>query len=871
MKMLACVRNLALVAALAGLAAGCGEGGISEANTGTDVTTGDTTGGTDIQQPLCQDLDGDGFFAGPGCQAGMITDCNDNNNAVSPGAPEVCGNGVDDDCKDGDEPCADPCEDKDGDGALGKTPQCAKGTDCVDTNDTIKPGAKEICGNGVDENCDGKDDACPAECPDADKDGYVAKTAECAQGTDCDDADKDIHPGAPEICGNGVDDNCDGKDEVCPPECKDGDGDGYGDGADCKGYDCNDANDKVNPGAEEVCGNGIDDDCIEGDAACPATCEDKDGDSFGVGGACPVQDCDDANKDIFPGQVEICGNTVDENCDGEADACVCLDKDGDGYGTGQNCLGPDCNDSDPLVNPGAAEVCGNGLDDDCKDGDQACTNTCTDADKDGYGIGAGCKGPDCLDSNPDVHPGANDICENGIDEDCDNKDAVCPEPNCETDYDCGNEQMCDGSTGTCRYAKVWEWWAPTFYVDTDTGGAGLDLIRKVDFDGDWKASNNVANLSWGSKDAVVYYSFVKTSSHWFLGYYVFFPKRWTSWWLGTQYENTMRGVLLVVEQDGSTYGKLVLMETMTEDTYFQYVPPTVPIKGSASDDGDIHYDWDYPTDHHPIVYVHSQDHGIWGDAYWANNVARWDLDGFPGDDGVEYMYGAVAESPATDNDVVYYNVVPLVDTLWAKRLETGDGEPFEAFGQFGSSGTPHAKSLAPWRFYDGNSPLDPHGELLYDPADLVRRHFKNGWGAYSFNYSYNPYAIKVTLIDLQVTVTADPFGGLAEPYVNLYLWDGSGYAILVASNFNGLQNNWYGKEQDVGYVYDLAAEMGRNFFYGLEYPTDSYFGIEVKDYDGGWSGDDWLMNVAATDYSHKSGKNFYDWGKSNAYVQVDLP
>jgi len=841
-------------------AAGCGESGTTQPGS-DDVTPQD-------QLPVsnCVDGDGDGFSAGSDC-VGVQIDCNDGNAAVSPGATDTCGNGVDEDCSGAD--CVEPCADLDKDGAIGKSAECAKGTDCVDTNDTIKPGAVEICGNGVDENCDGQDEECPAECLDADKDGYQAKAADCPQGNDCDDADKDIHPGAVEVCGNGDDDNCDGKDDTCPPVCKDGDGDGYGEGADCDGWDCNDANDKVHPGATEECGNGLDDDCAGGDEACPPTCEDNDGDTYGVGAACPVQDCDDTNKDVNPDGVEVCGNEIDEDCSGDAEACVCLDKDGDGYGSGQNCLGEDCNDSDPLVNPAAEEECGNGIDDDCKDGDEECDILCTDVDGDGYGNGVDCMGPDCLDSNPDVHPGANDICENGLDEDCAGGDAVCPAPNCETDWDCGVEEICDGSTGTCRMAKVWEWWAPTFYVDTDPAGAGLDLIRALDFDGDMKASNNVANLAWGSKDAVVYYSFVKTATHWYLGYYVFFPKRWTTWWMGTQYENTMRGVLVVVEQNGTTYGKLVLVETVTEDTYFQYVPTGVGITGSASDDGDVNYDWDYPTDHHPIVYVHSQDHGIWGDAYWLNNVGRWDIDDFPGQDGVQYEFGAIAESPATDDDTVRYGLLPLVDELWPVRFDTADGEPFESFGQFGANGTPDPRAVAPWRFHDSNYPTEPYGEILYDPADLVRREFNNGWGVFSFNYTYNPYALRVTVIDLQVTVTADPLGGLADPYVNLFLWDGAGASIKVLGASGGLQNNWKGGEQDVGYVYNLAAEMGRNYFYGIEYPTDSYFGIEVHDQDGVF--DDWLMDVAKTDYSHKIGKNFYDWGKSNSYIQVEVP
>ena len=225
-----------------------------------------------------------------------------------------------------------------------------------------------------------------------------------------------------------------------------------------------------------------------------------------------------------------------------------------------------------------------------------------------------------------------------------------------------------------------------------------------------------------------------------------------------------------------------------------------------------------------------------------------------------------------DNDEVYYRLDAVVDELWPKRLDIGPGQLFNEFGHFGASDAASYKSLAPWRLYDSNFPAEPEGELLYDPADLVRRHFSDGWGGFSFNYVYNPYAVKVTVKDLQIMVTADPFEGLAEPFVKLYVWDGGGYEITVLNNFYGLQNNWLGDEQPLGYVYNLASEMGgRNYFYGFLYPADSYFGIEARDYDGGWSGDDWLMDQEETQYYLYEGLQFLDWGKSNSFVQVDLP
>jgi hypothetical protein len=100
----------------------------------------------------------------------------------------------------------------------------AEGTDCNDLDATVSPAATEVCNSGQDDDCDGlSDDADPSVdlstgsefYVDADGDGYGDDTALTAAAGDCDDGDSTVNPDAEEVCDNGVDDNCNGSLDSC--------------------------------------------------------------------------------------------------------------------------------------------------------------------------------------------------------------------------------------------------------------------------------------------------------------------------------------------------------------------------------------------------------------------------------------------------------------------------------------------------------------------------------------------------------------------------------------------------------------------------------------------------------------------------------
>ena len=200
--------------------------------------------------------------------------------------------------------------------------------DCAPDDPDIRPGIDEIC-DGEDQDCDGE-------------------------------IDENAIDAEPEIC-DGIDNDCDGEidEDLAVTLYEDRDGDGYGDpgsavalcdpdaGLVDNGDDCNDDDETIYPGADELCDE-VDNDCdtlIDEDLT-STFFADTDGDGFGdpantaelcapsSGWLTDSDDCDDGDGSIYPGAPESCNDGIDQDCDGDDTFCLIygdllLDPDAD--------------------------------------------------------------------------------------------------------------------------------------------------------------------------------------------------------------------------------------------------------------------------------------------------------------------------------------------------------------------------------------------------------------------------------------------------------------------------------------------------------------------------------------------------------------
>jgi hypothetical protein len=238
------------------------------------------------------------------------------------------------------------------------------------------------------------------------------------------------------------------------------------------------------------------------------------------------------------------------------------------------------------------------------------------------------------------------------------------------------------------------WWAPIIYQQDDGQNpmARENTFTAVNYDRDWRANNNWENLPYYPPGAAVYYSLVESDTHYFIGYYLYYPRHTG----GTKHEHDMGGVLAVVQKGADKFGQLELLLIYNNNEWLK-------LSGShvRRENG------------HPILVVSTGTHEI-------SNERE------PGPGGAYPMPLTSGQSTAPAHGG--YRLVDLQE-LWQHRNDIGQNRTFNRWGYFDSD---YLNVAAPWVWeYHRINWLAKPAEMLQRIHDTANQTVK---------YLNNPYA-----------------------------------------------------------------------------------------------------------------------------------
>jgi DNA-binding beta-propeller fold protein YncE len=267
--------------------------------------------------------------------------------------------------------------------------------DCDPANSAIHPDASQLC-DGFNNDCN--DPAWPT-LPATEVDGDSDSFSLC-EG-DCDDSQASVHPGAVQVC-DGLNNDCaaPGWPSLTGTDEEDGDGDGF---SVCQG-DCAGSLATVFPGGAQLCADGLNNDCTH--QSWPALSGTNEGDDDGDSFTECQGDCNDTNPVIHPGGAEIC-NAIDDNCNGQVDEDGSgLDSDGDGVPNA-------CDNCRLAYNPAQADTDGDAVGNSCDNCVFIMNSSQADLDGD-------LRGDACDNCPTEANSFQDDIDDDGVGDVCDN-------------------------------------------------------------------------------------------------------------------------------------------------------------------------------------------------------------------------------------------------------------------------------------------------------------------------------------------------------------------------------------------------------------------------------------------------------------------
>ena len=283
-----------------------------------------------------------------------------------------------------------------------------------------------------------------------------------------------------------------------------------------------------------------------------------------------------------------------------------------------------------------------------------------------------------------------------------------------------------------------------------------DYLARFDADGDWRGDNNWDNTPTASSQAYVYYAVIETETHWFLLYNFFHLRDYSDKCAASAcHENDNEGIVLTVARDGSLAGRAIAMETLAHNKIYSYrADPRV-----AGNFHDLDGEMVFYRDSHPVVFVHSGGHGVYGPGSHA--AYTFEQDWFHAGTGVTYVYKGVAERPAHPADrEVGYDLLPIYEHFWLPahsgdaasvafgshfRYRPAGGRPAASFDRLAGAfrgrrhGADKAKPFWGWSDNDTRkSGILATGQWGLDPAYAVTRNLTLP-GPVSLRYTFNPF------------------------------------------------------------------------------------------------------------------------------------